>query len=95
MMEFIISALAVWRLSRLIAKDDGPWGVFLRLRAWAGQISGSFGLYGAISCVSCISVYFGAIIALAGSHSLLDWLLKALALSGAAIALESLSKSRT
>lgn len=70
--EFIVCCLAVWRLSSLFIHEDGPWNMFQRIREWAGIVHdengvpwivpGSF-FAQLLSCVWCISVWFGAFFA--------------------------------
>ena len=36
MFEFIVLALATWRLANLLVNEDGPLYVFKRLREWVG-----------------------------------------------------------
>jgi hypothetical protein len=81
--------MAVWRLSSLVAKEDGPFDIFLRFRKWAGtESSFSRGLV----CIWCNSVWFSAVIALPGAISgLFVWWLYpvvVLALSTGAIIVE-------
>ena len=35
-LRWLFAALAVYRLSQLVALDDGPWDWLLRFRTWAG-----------------------------------------------------------
>lgn len=53
---FAITALAVFRLSWMVANDTGPWAVFLRLReaAPAGLLREWLG------CPFCLAVTFAA-----------------------------------
>lgn len=51
--RFALSALAVWRVSFLVAREDGPWDSLTRLRRGLGR--GALGkLFG---CVKCLSVW--------------------------------------
>ena len=51
--RFILAALATWRLAFLIAREDGPWDVFSRMRrrstnAFWGEL---------FSCVKCLGFW--------------------------------------
>jgi len=51
--RFLIAALATWRLAFLLAREQGPWGVFARLRRDAGNgVSGEL-----LKCVKCAGVW--------------------------------------
>lgn len=87
---FVLSALAVWRLTHLFTAEDGPWDLMVRLRTALG--SGFFGSL--LDCFYCLSVWFSLPFAIwlgAGwAGSLLHWL----ALSGAACLLERFTAPR-
>ena len=61
---FIILALACWRLSSLIVREEGPWDIFARFRYWLGvrynaqseRISETM-LGQLVTCVWCTSVW--------------------------------------
>ena len=48
MLELILLSLAVWRITALFVYDDGPWGIFVRLRDTIG---------GPLTCFWCASVW--------------------------------------
>jgi Protein of unknown function (DUF1360) len=50
---FTVSALACWRVSHLVAKEDGPFDVVLRARARAGSST----LGRLMDCPYCVSVW--------------------------------------
>lgn len=50
---FILGCLASYRLSVLVVRDAGPWGVFARLRKVTR-------LSKLLSCIFCVSVWVGA-----------------------------------
>ena len=78
--------LATWRVTHLLALEDGPWDVIVRLRLRLGR---SFA--GALmDCFKCLSLWIAAPAALFVARSPLDWLFAWLALSGAACLLERL-----
>jgi hypothetical protein len=83
-MEFykiILGTLAVWRLTHLLAAEDGPFRLLARLRRRAG--SGFWG--GLMDCFYCLSLWVAAPFGLLLGGSWLEKLLLWLALSGAAI----------
>jgi hypothetical protein len=66
--EFIILALATWRLSSLLVNEEGPFSVFTNLRYLAGvrfdEYSQSYGknvVADALQCVWCASVWIAII----------------------------------
>lgn len=82
--QFTLAVLAVWRLTHLLSKEDGPFDLVFRLRKALGQ--GFFGHL--MDCFYCLSVWIAAPV---GVWLGADWkekLLYWLALSGAACLLE-------
>ena len=51
--RFVLAALASWRIAFLVAREQGPWQVFARVRSTAGE--GSFGQL--LRCVKCVNVW--------------------------------------
>lgn len=77
---FIVFALAVWRVTHLLAAEDGPGGVLSRLRAAAG---GGFweSLLGCFYCLSLwVALPFAWLLGAGWGERAMLWL----ALSGAA-----------
>lgn len=67
--ELAILALACWRLSHLLALEDGPWRLFERIRKLAGQRIGAEGtpyntthLAEGVTCMWCNSVWIGTVL---------------------------------
>jgi hypothetical protein len=82
--RFVLAVLATWRVTHLLASEDGPADVIVRLRARLGR-----GLAGSLmDCFNCLSLWIAAPAALFVSQQLLGWLFSWLALSGAACLLE-------
>ena len=81
---FIVSALAVWRLTHLLGKEDGPFDIIFLIRKKAG--TGFFATL--LDCFYCLSIWvalpFGLWLGLNWWEKILTWL----ALSGAACLLE-------
>ncbi|HMD85994.1 MAG TPA: hypothetical protein VKO18_14970 [Terriglobia bacterium] len=86
--RFILAVLATWRVTHLLASEDGPADLIVRLRARLGH-----GLAGKLmDCFNCLSLWIAAPAALFVSRKPLDWLFTWLALSGAACLLERLGQ---
>lgn len=83
-MRLVLAVLAVWRVSHLLAKEDGPWNVVARLRRGAGH-----GVLGKLmDCFQCLSLWVAAPFALFVTQDWLQWPAAWLAISGAACLLE-------
>ena len=87
-LRFVLAALAGWRLAALLAYDDGPWDVVLRLRRAIGD--GPLGRM--LDCFRCLSLWVAAPLAFAVTTRALDLMLVWLALSGAACLLDRLTQ---
>ena len=89
-LRFILAALSVWRVTHLLAHEDGRADLVVRFRARLGAtIWGRF-----MDCFNCLSLWVAALVALVVTRSPLEWPLAWLSLSGAACLLES-CRSRT
>lgn len=70
---FFIATLAAYRVSYLIVRDEGPFGVFASLRGrvdpdqrtWLGR---------GFNCIVCVSFWITLIVALIVHASPLEWL---------------------
>jgi len=63
-MDYLILALATWRLSSLIVNEAGPWDLLAKFRAWIGiyyddhsEVQGKNVVARAMTCVWCISIW--------------------------------------
>src|SRR5271155_568421 len=80
----VLASLATWRVTHLLASEDGPADLIVRFRALLGQsIAGKL-----MDCFNCLSLWVAAPIALLITRKPLDLLLSWLALSGGACLLE-------
>jgi hypothetical protein len=82
--RFAVAALAVWRVTHLLAEEDGPVDAVVRLRRRAG--SGQLGEL--MDCFYCLSVWLAAPAAPAVASRRKDVPAVWCALSGAACLLE-------
>lgn len=86
--RFVLAVLATWRVTHLLAKEDGPADLIARCRARLGnRFLGKL-----MDCFYCLSFWIAAVMAFLLSSKFLDWLLISLALSGAACLLERLGQ---
>jgi hypothetical protein len=54
--RFVVAVLATWRVTHLLAKEDGPADLVVRFRARLGN-----GLFGALmDCFYCLSLWVAA-----------------------------------
>jgi hypothetical protein len=82
--RLVLGILATWRITHLLAKEDGPADLVVRFRARLGH-----GLAGKLmDCFECLSLWVAVPIAFFISRRPLELLLIWLALSGAACLLE-------
>jgi len=78
MFDFIVTALATWRLSFMLAEEDGPFAIFARFRHAVGLRQTAVRENGAVevamvaqspvaelfACVWCLSVWIAALMTL-------------------------------
>jgi hypothetical protein len=89
-MPFLLAVLATWRVSHLLASEDGPADIIVRFRALLGR-----SIFGQLmDCFFCLSLWIAAPAALFVTRKPLDWLMTWLALSGAACLLDRLVKDQ-
>jgi Protein of unknown function (DUF1360) len=82
--RFVLGVLATWRVTHLLAEEDGPADTVVRLRARLG--TGPLGRL--MDCFACLSIWVAAPIAVATAGRTREAPLHWLALSGAACLLE-------
>jgi len=81
---FVLSILAVWRITHLLGKEDGPFSIIFLIRKKAG--AGFFGSL--LDCFYCLSVWIALPFAIWLGTTWWEKILMWLALSGAACLLE-------
>jgi hypothetical protein len=86
--RFALAVLGTWRVTHLLANEDGPADIIAHLRARLGN-----GLLGSLmDCFNCLSLWIAAPLALFVSRSPLTAVVSWLALSGGACLLERLGE---
>jgi hypothetical protein len=79
--RFALSALAVYRLAFLVAREDGPWRMFRRLRlSLKGSTAGRL-----MACLNCLSVWISLPLAAFVGGSWMERVVAWWALSGAVV----------
>jgi len=85
-----LGILGVWRVTHLLAAEDGPWDAIARIRQLLGH-----GMWGRlVDCFYCLSLWIAALFAWTLGTTMKEWLLLWLAMSGGAILLERVTTSR-
>jgi hypothetical protein len=86
--EFVISTLAVWRLSYLFSQEDGPFDVVIKLRKLIGH-----GFFGSLlDCFYCLSLWISIPFAVWICDDWAEGIITWLALSSAACILFNISE---
>ena len=71
-LDIILLGLATWRISSIIANEDGPYEVFSRFRVWAGEYwnyttnarEATTPWGKGIICLFCTSVWIGILLSI-------------------------------
>jgi hypothetical protein len=87
-LRLVMAVLACWRVSHLLAHEDGPWDAVARVRGALGR-----GLLGRMmDCFYCLSVWVAAPLALFVSPFWVERGVAWLAVSGGACLLERMAR---
>ena len=89
--DVLVGVLAIWRVTHLMAEEDGPGDVIATVRGWLGE---SF-LGKLMDCFYCLSLWVAAPVAAMLARGWREGLMLWLALSGAACLLERLGDPPT
>lgn len=83
-----MAVLATWRVTHLLASEDGPFDIIVRFREWLGRsVAGKL-----IDCFNCLSLWIAAPAAVFVSRRPVEMLVCWLALSGGACLLERIGQ---
>lgn len=85
-----VAILATWRLSHLIAHEDGPFDAIVSMRRRAGASA----LGRLMDCPYCLSIWIAVPFAFLLARTPVAWCAAALAISGGASLLERLGERR-
>lgn len=81
---FLIGSMAVWRVTHLLSKEDGPFDLVLRIRKKAG--AGFFGSL--LDCFYCLSIWVAIPFAIWLGNGYKEMVLIWLGFSGVACVIE-------
>ena len=84
--RLVLAVLATWRVTHLLASEDGPADLVIRARGRLGHSLAG----GLMDCFHCLSLWVAAPAALFVSRAPLVWLFSWLGVSGAACLVEGL-----
>lgn len=88
MLKLILAVLVTWRITHLLADEDGPADLIVKFRALLGDsLAGKL-----MDCFYCLSLWIAAPAALYVTRRPLEWVMTWLALSGGACLLERATK---
>jgi len=89
-LDILILGLATWRISHMVVWEDGPFDIFQKIVTFTEKWRFTKSLF---SCVWCLSVWIGAILALSAiiDKTVTVYLMLPFALSAVAILLEQIT----
>ncbi len=88
--SFMLGALAVWRITHLLASEDGPGDLVFHLRTKLGSsFAGKL-----MDCFYCLSLWVAGPFAFLVTRQIWGWMLTWFALSAAACLLERITAER-
>lgn len=82
--RLVLGILATWRVAHLLAREDGPWDLIVRMRAALGD--GALGRL--LDCFYCVSLWVALPVSMLVGRDVIEWALAWLGMSGAACLLE-------
>lgn len=90
-LRLVIAILATWRVAHLVAREDGPFDIIVRVRVRVGD-----GLIGRLmDCPYCLSLWIAILFAFTLATTPGAWCLAWLAISGGACLLERYSEGHS
>ncbi len=84
LLRFVLAVFATWRVTHLLASEDGPGDIIFHLRRRLGDSP----IGGLMDCFYCLSLWIAAPAALFLTVQPVLWIVSWLGLSGAACLLE-------
>jgi Protein of unknown function (DUF1360) len=89
--RLVIAILATWRVAHLVAREDGPFDIIVKLRVRAGNAP----LGQLMDCPYCLSIWVALPFAFMIANTVIAWIAAWLAISGGASLLEHALERRS
>lgn len=86
--RLVVGSLVTWRVTHLLAEEDGPADIIVRLRRRAGESE----LGELMDCFNCLSIWVAAVVSVAAAEQKREAVWMWPALSGAACLLERVTR---
>ena len=86
-LAFVILSLAVWRISRMVALEDGPFDVLAKVRERLGVHKQETWVHRGLACVACVSFWIGLFAGLSWRGVNVEGLMSGLAMSAVSVVL--------
>ncbi|MBS1497139.1 MAG: DUF1360 domain-containing protein [Bacteroidetes bacterium] len=88
--QFVIATFAVWRVTHLLSKEDGPFDIVYKIRKRIGQ-----GFWGhLLDCFYCLSIWVSIPFGIWVGVSAIEKIICIIALSGAACVLQKITENK-
>jgi hypothetical protein len=89
--HFVIAILAVWRITHLLSKEDGPFDILFRIRKQIGR-----GFFGSLlDCFYCLSVWIAIPFGIWVGNTVIEKIVCCIAISGAACVIQKIIDKST
>jgi hypothetical protein len=86
-LAFVIFSLAVWRISRMVTMEDGPFDVLSEIRARLGVHRQETWVHRGLACVACVSFWIGLLAGVAWRGVTPEGIASGLAMSAVSVVL--------
>lgn len=88
--HFVIATLAVWRITHLLSKEDGPFDLIFKLRKQLGQ-----GFFGSLlDCFYCLSLWIAIPFGIWVGITTIEKIICCIAVSGLACIIEIMTEPK-
>lgn len=90
-MMFLISSLAVWRITHMLLEENGPWELFKRVQNWSDSRNPNV-LKEMLQCFYCTSVWVSLPFAIYLGANFIEYIIYTMALSAVAMLIQTIKE---